>query len=135
MNNQFKIYCQHPVEVNQWIYDEITQPEQVYVMKTKLTDAGFPSGSQITLEVDYPELEEQLLNNRFYDLDHGIPDKSSMDYIDYQMQMFIDDQVFDIKPDEISNHPIYEVYSELEQHFCNIKFGFSNGLKFNATLC
>lgn len=135
MNNQFKITCQHPVEVTQWTYGEITQPEQVHAMKTKLTEAGFTSGSQITLEVNCTELEEQLMNNRFYDLDHGVPAESSNDYTAYLMQMHIEDQVFEIEPKEISNHPIYEVFKELEQHFCNIKFTFSNGLKFTATLC
>ncbi|WP_435923769.1 hypothetical protein [Paenibacillus sp. DYY-L-2] len=135
MNNQFKITYQHPVEVTQWTYDEITQPEQVHAMKTKLTEAGFTSGSQITLEVDCTELEEQLMNNRFYDWDHGVPAESSNDYTAYLMQMHIDDQVFEIEPDEISNHPIYEVFKKLEQHFYDPKVIFDNGLKFTAKLC
>jgi len=117
------------------MHEEITQADQVFPLKTKLSGMGVLTENDLAFEVDCPELEERLLNNRFYELDsQGIPDESSEDYPFYLMQVHIDDQTFEIDPQEIIHHPIYEFYKELQRHFLNPKVMFDRGIIFTATL-
>lgn len=132
MNCQYKVTYSRP---SVYIHMEITHPDQVFILKTKVDNMGGLTEEDLTLEVECADLESELLEDRFYVLGQGIPDESSNNYTAYLKQMYIEDQVFEIEPKEFSNHPIYEVFKELEQHFCDPKIIFDNGLKFTAKLC
>lgn len=134
MENQFKISYWAKVNDQLSLEDEITKPDQVHALKTKLIDMGAEEDSSIIFDIECPELVEKLLKIHYYYSTDGALGESLEAYEPYLAEMGKGD--FDVEPWEIMFHPIYEFYKEIDQHFEGLWITLSrNNITVTAEFC